>query len=161
MRKETIFNRIIVVGSMLSVMSAAAQGTNNKTEKQIIQTQAKISEDSVKLVKFKGMISQFEKDKQNAADQAQQSADDNKKAAERLANDPQDKKLARKADGAASTARSDAKKARVAAAKLDDLNNDITKLTTQLEKEHGKLDKYQSAAQMAAGAKPDSTNHQR
>jgi hypothetical protein len=159
MRKATIFNRIIVVGSMLSVMSAAAQGTNNKTDKQIIQTQAKISEDSVKLVKFKGMISQFEKDKQNAADQAQQSADDNKKAAERLANDPQDKKLARKADGAASTARSDAKKARVAAAKLDDLNNDITKLTTQLEKEHGKLDKYQAAAQ--AAAKPDSTNHQR
>jgi hypothetical protein len=167
MRNEKVFKQVIFIGMAFSALSAAAQVTGDKMDKKLVGQQAKISEDSSKLVKFKGMIFQFEKDKKNAADQAQQSADDNKRAADRLSNDPQDKKLARKADGAASMARSDARKARVAADKLDDLNKDIEKLTKQLEKEHRKLDKYQEAARAAGpagggapvGALPDSTNH--
>jgi hypothetical protein len=159
MRNVTFLKRLFFVGSVFSAVSAAAQDT--KAEKQMIELQAKISEDSVKLIKFKGMLSQFETDKKNAVEHAQQSADDNKKAAERLSNDPQDKKLARKADNSASTARTDAKKARVASDKLDDLNKDIAKLLKQLEKEHGKLDKYQVAgsAAGAASTKVDSVIH--
>jgi hypothetical protein len=153
MRKEPIIILSILVGSCFAAIGARAQGT--PYDKQTIEMQAKISEDSAKLAKYKGMVSQFEKDKQTAADQAQQSADDNKRAAEKLSNDPQDKKLAKKANRSASDAKSDARKARVAGDKLDDLNKDITKLTKQLEKEQTKLEKYQGsqAAAMAAPRK--------
>ena len=151
MRKETIICLSILVGSIFAAIGARAQGT--PYDKQLIEMQAKFSEDSVKLAKFKGMVTQFEKDKQTTAEQAQQSADDNKRAAEKLSNDPLDKKLAKKANKSAGDAKSDAKKARVAADKLDDLNKDIKKLTKQLEKEQAKMEKYQ-ASQTAAMAAP-------
>jgi outer membrane murein-binding lipoprotein Lpp len=165
MRNSTILHQLFFVGSLFSVVSAVAQ--DKGYDKKTIEQQAKISEDSSKLVKFNGMVPQFEQDKKRTADQAQQSADDNKTAATRLSNDPQDKKLAKKADRTARDARSDAKRARVAAVKLDDLNKDIEKLTKQLNKERDKLGKYQqdalaaSAAKAATdgAAKADSTNH--
>ena len=165
MRKSTFLQGLLIAGSVFSVFSAKAQ--DGKNEKKMIQLQAKISEDSSKLVKFNGMIPQFEQDKKKTAVQAQASADDNKTAANRLGEDPQDKKLARKADNAASTARSDARKARVASDKLDDLNKDIEKLTKQLNDERDKFGKYQQDAVAAgaakaaadAAAKADSTNH--
>jgi len=130
---------------MATTSSAQNDSGRNGNDKQLIRLLAKLSEDSAKLVKFKGMISQFEKGKKDAAEQAQQSADDNKRAADRLADDPQDKRLARKARGAAKTARNDSQKARVAANKLDDLNDDIKKLTRQLGKEQTRLEKYKTS----------------
>ena len=153
MRNAKVLKQFFLLAAFFSTLSLAAQ---DKKDKQIIQLQAKIGEDSAKLGKFKGLMPQFEKDKQNTADQAQQSADDNKKAAEKLSNDPQDKKLARKADNSASVARSDAKKGRVAADKLDDLNEDIKKLTKQLEKERDKLDTYLHATPVPVAAQKDS-----
>lgn len=147
MRKETIFKLIVFAGLTFSMMTATAQSDSIQvsSDKHLIKLLAKVSEDSAKLVKFKGMVSQFEKDRKDAANQAQQSADDNKRAADRLADNPEDKKLARRARGAAKQARSDSQKARVAADKLDDLDKDIKKLTDQFEKEQGKLQKYQAA----------------
>lgn len=147
MRNAKVVKQFFLLAALLSTLSLTAQ---DKNDKQIIQLQAKIGEDSAKLVKFRGLVPQFEKGKKNAADQAQQSADDNKNAANRLSNDPQDKKLAKKADNTASDARSDARKARIASDKVDDLNKDIEKLTKQFEKEQAKLDKYQQAALAAA-----------
>jgi hypothetical protein len=158
MRKKNTLQGLLFAGTLLFAVAAKGQGvaadsaSQKPYDKKVISLQAKIGEDSAKLVKYKGMISQFEQDKKNAADKAQQSADDNKTAANRLSDDPQSKKLAKKASSAASDAKSDAKKARVAAEKLDDLNKDIEKLTKQLEKEHGKLEKLQNAAQPAAAA---------
>jgi hypothetical protein len=83
---------------------------------------------------------------------AQESADDNKRAADKLADNPQDKKLASRAHSAAKQAKSDSQKARVAAVKLDDLNKDIKKLTTRLGKEQAKLNKYQAAREPASSA---------
>jgi hypothetical protein len=166
MRKEIGFFRpIFLTGLLFLGMRAAAQtdsvGTDGmrvstvspvSPDKELVKLLAKVSEDSAKLVKLKGMISQFEKDKKDAANQAQESADDNKRAADRLADNSQDKKLARRAHSAAKQAKSDSQKARVAAVKLDDLNKDIQKLTTQLGKEQAKLDKYQAARAPAISA---------
>ena len=154
MRKNTVLHGIILSGLLLSGMRAAAQGDSIRVtnDKKLTKLLAKVSEDSVKLVKFNGMVSQFEKDKKDAANQAQQSADDNKRAADRLADNPQDKKLARRARSAAKTAKSDSQKARVAANKLDDLNDDIKKLTRQLGKEQGKLASYQASRAPAISA---------
>jgi chromosome segregation ATPase len=153
MRKEIGFLRpIFLTGLLFLGRAAAAQVDSTRTDskgvspdKQLAKLVAQVSEDSTKLVKFKGMIPQFEKDKKDAGNQAQESADDNKRAADRLADNPQDKKLARRAHSAAKQAKSDSEKARVAADKLDDLNKDIKKLSRQLEKEQAKLDKYQTA----------------
>jgi hypothetical protein len=154
MRKKSVFNPIIFAALVFSVTTAAAQGdsTQPTNDKKLVKLLAKVNEDSVKLVKFKGMVSQFEKDKKDAANLAQQSADDNKQAADRLADNPQDKRLARRAHSAAKTAKSDSQKARVAAGKLDDLNDDIKKLTLQLGKEQGKLASYQAARAPAISA---------
>jgi hypothetical protein len=147
MRKVCVLQPIILTALLLLGVAVAAQGdsTQLSNDKTLIKMLAKMSEDSVKLVKYKGMISPFEKDKKDAANQAQQSADDNKRAADRLADNPQDKTLARRAHTAAKQARSDSQKARVAAGKLDDLNKDIKKLGKQLGKEQAKLEKYQTA----------------
>jgi septal ring factor EnvC (AmiA/AmiB activator) len=147
MRKERTTKTFILIGLLFTVLAATAQADNSQVtnDKKLAKLLAKVSEDSVKLVKFRGMISQFEKDKKDAADQAQQSADDNKRAADRLADNPQDKRLARRAHSSAKTARSDSQKARVAANKLDDLNSDIKKLDRQLGKERDRLSSYQAA----------------
>ena len=155
MTREKILQKLFLIGSIFFALTSSAQN-NDKNEKQIIKLQAKVSEDSAKLVKFNSLIPDYEKQKKQTAEQAQQSADDNKTAAERLSNNPQDKKLARKADNAASDARSDAKKARVAADKLDDLNQDIKKLTKQLDKEHDKLDTYLHPTPVPVAAQKDS-----
>lgn len=148
MRKESVFNPFIFVALLFSVTTAAAQGdsTHVTNDKKLTKLLAKVSEDSVKLVKYKGMVSQFEKDKKDAANMAQQSADDNKQAADRLADNPQDKRLARRARSAARAAKNNSQKARVAADKLDDLNSDIKKLSRQLDKEQTKLATYQAPA---------------
>ena len=155
MTREKILQKLFLIGSIFFALPSSAQN-NDQNEKQIIKLQAKVSEDSAKLVKLNSLMPDFEKQKRQTADQAQQSADNNKTAAERLSNDPQDRKLARKADNAASDARNDAKKARVAADKLDDLNLDIKKLTKQLEKERDKLDQYLHAIPVPVVAQKDS-----
>ncbi|HUB62419.1 MAG TPA: hypothetical protein VL978_17015 [Puia sp.] len=154
MRKVKVFQGFAVFVLALFVLEASAQNDSTQfiNDKKFTKLLAKVSEDSVKLVKYKGMVSQFEKDKKDAANQAQESADDNKRAADRLADNPQDKKLARRAHSAARKAKSDSQKARVTADKLDDLNKDIRKLTAQLGKEQAKLDKYRPARAAAISA---------
>src|ERR1700722_203239 len=146
MRKENYIQRLFVFVLVLLALQARAQGdgTQVTSDKKLAKLVAKVNEDSIKLVKYQGMVSQFEKDKREPAELAQQSADDNKRAADRLADNPQDKKLARRAHSAAKAAKSDSQKARVAGDKLDDLNADIKKLTRQLGKEQGKLATYQA-----------------
>lgn len=153
--RQVKVRQLIFAVSVFSTLSASAQTDNSGNDKQIIKLRARISEDSAKLVKLKGMVPDFEKQEKTTADNAQQSADANRTAADKLSNDPENKKLARKADDAASQARSDAKKARIAVAKLDDLNKDIKTLTRELGKQQTKLDKYQqNAAAASAAAQP-------
>jgi hypothetical protein len=154
MGKKMVLHGMAFSGLLLLGIGATAQADSTRVtnDKKLVKLLAKVNEDSVKLVKFNGMVAQFEKDKENAATQAQQSADDNKRAAERLADNPQDKKLARRARSAARTAKNDSQKARVAANKLDDLNDDIKKLTRQLGKEQGKLASYQATRSPAISA---------
>ncbi|HEV2353587.1 MAG TPA: hypothetical protein VGR89_05055 [Puia sp.] len=144
--RKTFMTMSMIAASVFMGVGTFAQG--KPYDQAAIEKQARIGEDSAKLARLMAMVPQYEKDKQNAADQAQQSADANKSAADKLSNDPQDKKLAKKADKAASLARSDARKAREASDKLDDLNKEIKKLTRELEKEQAKLQKYE------AGLKP-------
>lgn len=147
MRKKTILTTIGFIGLLFSVGMASAQGDSTQVtnDKKLTKLISNVNTDSGKLVIYQGQVSQFRKDKEDAASKAQESADDNKKAADRLADNAQDKKLARKAHDAAKTAASDSRKAREASSKLDRLENDIAKTTKKLEKDRTKLREYRAA----------------
>lgn len=132
------FNKWLL--ALLPITAFTARSTAQSVNKDSLSLVNKISEDREKLAKLQATIPEKEKAKAETAQQAQRSADDNRKAANRLSNDPQDRKLARRADREAGDARSDAKKARSASDDLDDTYKDIRKLTSRIEKEQKKLD---------------------
>jgi hypothetical protein len=129
---------LFLLGLLSFGLVASAQIMN----KDSLSLVSKINTDKEKLAKLQGTVDERKKEKLQAAEQAQQSADDNRTAANRLSNDPQDKKLARKADNGAAGARDDAKKARKANDRLENLNKDILNLTEKIAKEETKLKKY-------------------
>ena len=129
---------LIAFGVLCFGFVASAQMVN----KDSLSLVSKINSDKEKLAKLQNSVDEKTRLKQQTANKAQESADENRTAANKLSNDPQDKKTARRADNAASDARSDAKKARKAADQLDDLNKDIRNLTERIEKEQTKLNKY-------------------
>ena len=119
-------------------LTISAQMANTDSLKLV----ARISTDQLKLGKLQNSVGDKIKDKQDAANQAQISADANSTAAEKLSNDPQDKKLARKADNKAGDAKSDARRARKEAARLDNLNKNIESLERTIADEQIKLNRY-------------------
>jgi len=97
---------LLAAGLVMAFVPGSAQSLN----KDSMSIAAKISADKEKLAKLQESVADKEKLVRETADQAQESADNNRKAAGRLSDDPQDKRLARKADQSASTAREDSKK---------------------------------------------------
>lgn len=151
---------VALVGLFLLSTSLCAQKVNTDS----LSLVSKISSDQLKLGKLQNMVEQKTRAKQDAATKAQQSADANKTAADRLGDASQDKKLARQADNKAGDARSDAKKARIAAKNLDDLNKDIQDLQDKIAKNQSRLDKYVQAGTASVtlipnAPVPDSTLH--
>ena len=78
----------------------------------------------------------------DASIQAQKSANANTDAANKLSDDPQNKRLARKADNKASDAKSEARYARKEERRLDNLNKDIRDLKNKIADEELKMKKY-------------------
>jgi cell division protein FtsL len=113
---------------------------------------SKISEDQLKLGKLQNEVDQKTRAKQDAAVKAQQSADANAVAANRLTSDPGDQKLARQADNKAGDAKSDARFSRKEARRLDDLNKEISDLKIKIAANQEKLNKYIQAAPAPAPA---------
>lgn len=145
----------------ICTIAASAQVTVNKDSLSLVK---KLTDDKEKLLKLQSQVNDRTNEKEETASKARQSADENRRAAERLTDDPQDKKLARRADNAASDARSDANKARRASERLDDLRKDIRDLTDRIEKNQSKLNRYllvQNNPAMATHVTNDSTatNH--
>ena len=134
-------NILIIVGLAVCSLTVNAQQINTDSLSHV----SKISEYQLKRAKLQNQVAQTTRDKQDAATKVQNSADLSSRDANRLSDDPQNKTLARKADNAASDARSDSKKARKANEKLDDLNKQIAKLDAQIASEQSKLDVYTTA----------------
>jgi len=137
-------------------MSVSAQQINTDSLSLI----SKISANQLKLAKLQNTVEEITRDKQDHATSAQQSADKNKTAADRLSDDPTDKKVARKADNAASDARSEAKKARKASDKLKDLNKNIADLKNKIANDQEKLNAYRNVTSVTNLPLPaDSPQH--
>jgi small-conductance mechanosensitive channel len=137
---------------VLFFCGAAPMVSAQKVNTDSLSLVSKISSDQLKLGKLQNEVDQKTRDKKDAAEQAQKSANENTDAANKLSTNPQDKKYARRADNAASDARRDAKRARKASDRLDDLNKDIQNLQGRIAGEQNKLTKYAGAGGAAPGA---------
>jgi hypothetical protein len=111
---------------------------------------AQIGQDQLELGKLQNMVYQKTLNKEGAALKSQSSANDNADAAERLSNDPDNKKLANDASNKAGDAKSDAKNSRKQSGKLDDLNQKIMDLKTKINGEQYKLSLFSPALPGAA-----------
>jgi hypothetical protein len=132
-------------GLLFICSGITAQTTNTPTPKvntDSLQLVARISDNQLKLGKLQNTIDQKTKNKQDAADKSQQSADINRNAAEKLSDDPNDKTLARNADNKAGDAKSDARKARKESSRLDALNKSILDLQQKISVDQAKLRVY-------------------
>jgi hypothetical protein len=124
-------------GILLFCMSGFAQVNTDS-----LTIVAKISKYQLQLGKLQNTIARRTNDKQNDSLLAQQSANANATAANSLSANPQDKKDARQADNAASTAKGDSRRARKAANKLDDLNKNILDLQNKIADQQSKLNQF-------------------
>jgi len=102
----------------------------------------KISELQLKMGKLQNTIAKRSNDKQDDSLHASQSAQANVTAAATLNANSQDQKDARAADNAAGTAKSDARKARTSADKLNDTNKQIADLQNKIFIEQQKLAQF-------------------
>ena len=103
---------------------------------------SKISADKLKLARLQNQIEEKTGNKQEAFEKAQKSADANNTAANKLSDNPENKKLARKADNKASEAKGEARNARKESRRLDNLNKDIRDLKSKIADEETKLNRY-------------------
>ncbi|WP_207515202.1 hypothetical protein [Longitalea luteola] len=135
MRKVLLLTSI---GLLFLCTSVSAQKANTDS----LALVAKISADQLKLGKLQNQLEQKTKNKEDALDQAQKSANENSDAADKLSDDPDNKKLARKANNKAGDAKSDSKNARKESERLDNLKKAIYDLERRIADNQFKLNKY-------------------
>ena len=135
-------------------MSVSAQKVNTDS----LSLVSRISADQLKLGALQNQLEQKTKNKQDASDQAQKSANENSTAADKLSDNPENRKLARKANNKAGNARSDSRKARNSSNSLDNLNKDIQDLKNRIANNQVKLNKHIQNGS-AYRATTDTTQH--
>jgi hypothetical protein len=129
---------LTTIGLLFFYMFSSAQQINADS----LSLVSKINADQLKLDKLQSQLEQKTKDKQDALASAQKSANKNSTAADKLSDNPHNKKLARKANKKAGNAKSDARKARKASDRLDKLQKDIQDVKNRIANNQGKLNKY-------------------
>jgi len=151
---------LLPVGIFLLCHPARARRANIDS----LELVAQISQDQLKLGKLQNMVDQRASNKQTAAVDAQNSANDNVRAAERLNADPNNKKLASDANRKAGDAKSDAGKSRKEFRKFDDLNKIIAGLKGKIAVAQAKLSVFSPTPDVTPIPIPvlqrDTTQHQ-
>jgi hypothetical protein len=161
---------LLPLAMLLLCASVSAQQSQQPQQSQQVNIDslallAQIGQDQLQLGKLQNMVCQKTKNKQGAATDAQNSASDNMTAAERLNDDPDNKKLAKNASNKADEAKNDAKKSRKESGKLNDLNKEIMDLKIKIAGEQSKMNVYSPAVAIQPNtavpmsAKPDTTQH--
>lgn len=148
----------------IAIFFLSASAKAQKANIDSLTLVAQISQDQLSLGKLQNMVEEKTKNKMGASVEAQNSANENANAANRLNADPDNKKLASNASDKASNAKSDARKSRNESGKLDDLNKKIMDLRIKIAGEQAKLALYSpivmnAPALMPAPARSDTTLH--
>jgi len=145
---------LTTIGLLFLCMSVSAQKVNTDS----LSLVSKISADQLRLGKLQNQLEQKTKNKEDASAQAQKSANENSTAADKLSDNPENRKLARKANNKAGYARSDSRKARRESDRLDKLNKDIQEVKNRIADNQVKLNKYIQNG-IVNSATPGTTQH--
>jgi hypothetical protein len=132
---------LMYVGVLLLTVGAFAQKNIDS-----LSSISKISDYKLKLAKLENNVDGSIKDKKDAEEKAQISANANIVAANNLSDHPEDKKLAKDASNKANDAKSDSRKGRKESDKLDKLRKDIREMKGKIANEQAKLDRYTQAS---------------
>lgn len=138
MQKLLLITATVLLGFSIS---ASAQELN----KDSLSLVSKIEDDKSKLSDLQTQLEERLKSKGDAIAKAQRSANANSTAADKLSDDPRNKKLAKKADKSSSVARKDAKAARIETGKVDKLNKNIRSTKKRIAKNEKRLKKFTEA----------------
>jgi len=126
------------IGLLFFCISTFAQKVNTDS----LSLVSKISTDQLRLGKLQNQLEQKTKNKEDASEQAQKSANENLAAADKLRDNSDNKKLARKANNKAGNAKSDSRNARRESNRLDELNKDTQEVKNRIANNQVKLNKY-------------------
>ena len=138
MQKLLLITATVLLGFSIST---SAQELN----KDSISLVSKIEDDKSKLSDLQTQLEERLKSKGDAIAKAQRSANANSTAADKLSDDPKNKKLAKKADKSSSAARKDARAARIETGKVDKLNKNIRSTKKRIAKNEKRLKKFTEA----------------
>ena len=108
-------------------------------QKDAIELSKSVNDKKTQLAKLQNDLEKKNKEAQDAAVKAEQSAKENQAAASRLSSNAQDKKLANQAKSSARRAERDAKAARKAADNQKSTQEDIAKLQSEISEEESKI----------------------
>lgn len=136
---------ISVVSIALTSFSAHAQEVSKdsinilKQEKQNLEISKRLNENKLKLAKLENTLQQKNDAVTSSASDAQKAAADNQETAQKLNNDAQDRKLAKRASKDAKHAQKAARAGRNAVDDLEDLQKDIKNLKKKIAEDEAKL----------------------
>lgn len=128
---------LLLTGGLFFCMSISGQVNIDS-----LSLVAEISRDQLKLGKLKNLLEQQENNNLIASEKAQRSANQNSTAADNLNDNPDSKKLARKAKNRAGDAKKDSRSARKESKMLNRLNGDILSLENRIAANQVKLNKH-------------------
>ena len=147
MKKELfiLLAAVFFISSTISAQVVSKDSINTlKDEKKIIELTGEINTQKLKLADLENSLTNKLKEKEKQTNQAQEYADANSKVASDLSDNPNNKKLARKAKTAAKNAKKQGKQARRSDNSLKGLENDIESLKNSIESNEKKLAAQQS-----------------
>ena len=142
---------VVILGITLMSFPAKSQVvskdsiSNLKQQKEIIGLAKELNEQKLKLAKLENSVESKRQDMETAQRNAQNSADENADIASKLSNDPDNRKLARKAKNAAKQVKRDARQSRSAADDFQRLQNDIDELKKKIAGNEEKFSSLQGS----------------
>ena len=143
--KRTVLLTVAIL--LVLGITTSAQEPN----KDSLSLVSKIEEDKSKLADLQTQLEERLKLKGDAIAKAQRSANANSTAADKLSDDPKNKKLAKRADKSSSAARKDAKTARRETDRVEKLNKNIRATKKRIAKNEKRLKKYTEPKHAKAG----------
>ena len=130
---------LLTVAFLLAFCISSTAQTENADSLSLV---SKIDEDKSKLADLQTQLEERLKIKREAIAEAQRSANANSAAADKLSDDPKNKRLAKRADKSSSAARKDAKTARRETDRVEKLNKNIRSTEKRIAKNEKRLKKY-------------------
>lgn len=141
MKQTMIITSLLL--SVFSIQTLKAQVPDSmalaKQQVQITKLETDLSERKMKLAKTENSLKLATERHSEAEEKAARSAADNAKLADKLRNDPTDKRLSRKARKSARSAERYAKKARKAKSSMEGLSDDAEKYRKRIATDEKKL----------------------